>query len=119
MNNATSELTKEELIDFIKDMNSNEILQLNNLFCELANYPDDYIYNFDEGFLEEIFTGSKDDLARAIFYGDFNYSHEFIFFNGYGNLETKSHLDYKCLPDYLDNIAQYILDNYSDFEELF
>ena len=115
----TIDSTKLEVIEFIKMMNSAEILELNNLFCELANYHDNHIYYLDEEFFEEIFCGSKDELARSIFYGDFSYSHDYVFFNGYGNLETKSYLDYNNLPDFVDNIAQYIIDNFSDFEQIF
>lgn len=109
---------KNEIIDAIKEMNSEQIFELNNKFCEIEKYDNDYYYINDDYFLNEMFT-EKIDVARAVQYGDYNIHHEFVKFDGYGNLESTDFLDWEDLPDTLENIAECIVENYEDFESLF
>lgn len=111
-------MNKEKITELILEMNSNEILELNNRFCEIAHYHDDFIYCNDEDFFET-WGASGYEVARSTFYGNYNFSHDFVRFDGYGNLESLSYLDSNCLPDLVDNIAEFIQDNFEDFEDLF
>ena len=54
------------------------------------------------------------EVARAIYYGDYNYNDEYIKFNGYGNLETFSKYDYKELLE--ENIEE-ITENLIEYAE--
>lgn len=110
--------TRNELIEMIKDFDTHEIFELNNRFCDYANYFDDYIYINDEEFFDNYFT-EKIEIARAVQYGDYNIHHEYVKFNGYGNLETMDFLDSDNLPDIVENIADYVVENYEDFQDLF
>lgn len=113
-----TKLTVHAIIEAIYDMGTNEIFDLNNTFCEEANYCDDIIYSNDDDFLDMAFS-SKIDAVRAAVYGDYNYHHDFVKFNGYGNLETFDRLTSDNLPDIVQNIAEYIHDNFEPFEYLF
>lgn len=62
-------------------------VQWHNEFCSKHNYMDGFIYSFDEDFFETMFS-SKMEVARAVSYGDVNFHHDYVRFNGYGNLET-------------------------------
>lgn len=111
-------MKQEQILNLILEMDSEQILQLNNLFCEHANYHDDYIYLNDEDFFET-WGASGYEVARSTFYGDYNFSHDYVKFNGYGNLESMSYLDKDSFPDSAENIAEYISENFEDFEDFF
>lgn len=111
-------MKQEEILSLILEMDSDQILELNNLFCENANYPDDYIYINDEDFFET-WGASGYEVARSTFYGDYNFSHDYVKFNGYGNLESMCYLDEDSFPDSAENIAKYISENFEDFEDFF
>jgi hypothetical protein len=111
-------LTLDQIISAIKEMDTNQIFDLNNTFCDEANYMDDIIYNNDEEFFDMAFS-TKIDAARAVCFGEYNYHHDFVKFNGYGNLDTMQYLSYNDLPDIVENIAEYILENFEPFEYLF
>lgn len=112
--------TVQQIIDVINAMDQNELIQLNNEYSDAIG-SDDQIFGNDQDFLETFFHSNPDSLARAIFYGDYNYSHEFVRFNGYGNLETFSWFEKKDLCEYVQTIAEYIAENpkyFSQFDEI-
>jgi hypothetical protein len=113
--------TRDELIQDlmieIKEMDSSEIFDLNNRFCDSANYSCDQLFMNDDEFFE-IFFSKSIDAVRAVHFGDYNWSHDFVMFDGYGNLQSYSYLDYNNLPDMPLNIAEYIVDNFNEFSDL-
>jgi len=113
--------TRDELIQDlmieIKEMDSSEIFDLNNRFCDSANYSCDQLFMNDDEFFE-IFFSKSIDAVRAVHFGDYNWSHDFVMFDGYGNLQSYSYLDYNNLPDMPLNISEYIADNFHEFSDL-
>jgi hypothetical protein len=112
MNTEIEKYQVEQIIEVINQLDYNELITLNNEFCEAANYPDNEIFYNGEDFYNDFFGDKPIQLARAIFYGDFNFSHDYIIFNGYGNLETFA--DYNIinnLADSVKNIAKHVCDN--------
>jgi hypothetical protein len=103
-----------EIIETIKNDNF-ECMHLNNIYVsEICNDPDNEIFVLDKEFFNMFFEGQAFNLVQRIIYGDVNLNHEFIKFDGYGNLES---LEYPS--DYLElsqNIAEAIFDNPSYFE---
>ena len=76
---------KYELLDDLTDV---EKLDLYNRYCEYNDDYDSMIYPNDSEFLETMFGTNVDAVARAIAYGDYKYTDEYIKFDGYGNLQT-------------------------------
>jgi hypothetical protein len=111
--------TKETIIAQIKEMSSEEIMNLNNLLCDELNHPDDIIYTNDGEFLEMAFGADVLRAVQATFYGNYNYSHEYVMFNGYGNLDSFQYLDHNNLFDILENIADYVMADFNTYEDLF
>ena len=108
----------QTIIDEIYSMNENELIELNNIYCESCNYTDSHIYSNDEEFFEMLgWSGLR--VAQAVFYGDYNYSHEWITFNGYGNFETYAYFTTDNLIDLVETISQYVTENYNEFSHLF
>lgn len=83
-----------DLIDFCNDQgienleNEGEnLLNLWNEYCS-ENNMDDYIHFFDDDFFDTYFYNRPLEAARAASFGNLNWSDDYIYFNGYGNLES-------------------------------
>jgi hypothetical protein len=113
----TLEQLTNQVIDLIKGFNDEELIQLNNEYCESINAMDSTIYSNDPEFLEMAFGTNVDAVARAIFYGDYNYSHNWVRFNGYGNLETFNWFEVKDLCELVPTMAEYIVETFQDFSQ--
>lgn len=70
----------------------------------------DYWEN-SEWFFEECFH-TKEEVARAICYGNYNYMDDLVKFNAYGNLESCSEYEFEEeIKDYIDEISETIVEN--------
>ncbi len=121
MTNTTTTTALDQVIDIINAMDDSELIQLNNDYCQEIGDNDSEIWGNDEDFLNTFFGNNPDSLARAIFYGDYNYSHDYVRFNGYGNLETMNYFEAKDLCELVPTIAAYIVENprnFSQFDEV-
>ena len=111
-------MKKEMLLNEIKGLLLNDLDTLKDAVRELNSWNAclDYldVYNNDDEFFNMFFEGKPAELARAIYYGDFNYNDEYIKFNGYGNLETFSKYDYEELLE--ENIEE-ITENLIEYAE--
>ena len=105
----------------IYDLDTNQLIELNNIYCQSAGYYDNEIYNNDEDFFSTFYPNPGDGLkvAQAIFYGDYNYSHDYVKFNGYGTLESINYFEVSDLCELPETMADFIEDNFSDFDHLF
>lgn len=120
MENLALENLKNELAVIITNMDSEEIFQLNNAYCFVNNCFDDMLYELDDNNINEIMEGKEPiEIIRMTAYGDFNYSHDYFRFDGYGNLESLSYLTSESLPDYVERVIDAILENPEEFEWLF
>ena len=111
-------MKKEMLLNEIKGLLLNDLDTLKDAVRELNSWNAclDYldVYNNDDEFFDMFFEGKPAELARAIYYGDFNYNDEYIKFNGYENLETFSKYDYEELLE--ENIEE-ITENLIEYAE--
>lgn len=114
MNTTT---TTQQIIDIINDMNEAELVQLNNEYCEAANYHDEEIFVNDEEFFSTYFDNDTIGAVRAVSYGSYNYSHNYVKFNGYGNLESFSYFTADDLCENVETMAEYIAENLQDFTQ--
>lgn len=73
----------------IQQLNDSDLLQVWQQVCDLFKLADSHVYNNDDEFFE-IWGANGSEVARAIHFGDYNYSHEYVTFNGYGNLESSN-----------------------------
>ena len=108
-------MKKEMLLNEIKGLLLNDLDTLKNAVRELNSWNAclDYldVYNNDDEFFDMFFEGKPAELARAIYYGDFNYNDEYIKFNGYGNLETFSKYDYEeMLEENIEEITENLIE---------
>ena len=120
-------MKKEMLLNEIKELLLNDVDTLRDAVNELNSWNNclDYliVYENDEEFFDMFFKGRPAEVARAIYYGDFNYNDEYIKFNAYGNLETLSEYDYEELlkenvEEVIDCLIKYVEHISIDNEEL-
>lgn len=61
----------------------------------------------DEDFFNAYFENKPEEAVRAAFYGDYRYMDEYVKFNGYGNLESKSEYQVeKEIKSYIDEVVE-------------
>lgn len=71
-----------------------------------SSLEDYYYYENDSDFYDMAFS-DKMEMAKAIYYGDFDYNDEYVKLNVYGNIETVDKTDYKeILLDNVDEILK-------------
>lgn len=91
----------EELKDLVNELNSWD-----------GSLEHLQVHENDEDFFETFFSGEPDKAVRAAFYGDYNYSHDLVRFNGYANLDSLSYYDYEEeLKESIDEIIENLEDN--------
>lgn len=114
------ETIKNQIIELINNMDQNDLVELNNLYCQSANIYDSEVFSNDEEFFSMFYPNAGDGLkvAQAVFYGDYNYSHDWVSFNGYGNLQSYGYFTTDDLCEHVSVIAEYIEENADDFSDL-
>lgn len=116
-------MTKEEkflkaIIEEINCFDSDQLVQLNNTYCDEQNYPDDQIYSNDANFFADYFSDTM-EAVRAVSYGDYNYTHDWVVLNGYGNLVSMDSVGTDDLCESVDIIAEHVAENFSSYDHLF
>ena len=105
------------IITALEGFTPDQFLEAYHTACRELNYGDDEIYEFDEEFFNTYFDGKPMEAARAASFGDVSWNHEYITFNGYGNLQSiskyaiESHID-------KDRIIEAYKANPSEFSRL-
>lgn len=62
-----------------------ELVSKWNDYCDENSYPDDMIYSMDD--FDELMSGQTPwDIAKSVYFGEFNPNKDWFWFNGYGNL---------------------------------
>ena len=103
----------EYLKNYLENLSNNELLEVNNEYNEY-----DQIYFNDEDFFEMFSNGYE--VAKAIFYGDYNYPHAFVKINDFGELESADFVDLLIDIDdlaYILEDADYLKDEYEEQKE--
>ncbi len=114
--------TIEAITDYLNELDNSDLVRIHNEYCQSANMDSDEIYSNDEEFFNMFFEGKVIEAVRAATYGDFNYSHDYVIFNGYGNLDSfnnpADHVDIAAIAeDILENESNYIDIELEEVEE--
>lgn len=113
-------MNKDELLDSIKQaFIENE--DLRSIVMDINSY-DGYFddmqwWDNDEDFFETFFGTAIMDAVRAVCYGEYNYTDEYVKINAYGNLETTNYIQDE-LEGYVDDIVEHIIDNWSELNNI-
>lgn len=107
--------TAEAIREHLETLDSDTLVRINNQYAQ-EHDSDSEIYWNDEDFFSTFFPTAI-EAVRAGAYGDYNYSHPYIYFNGYANLET---LDSVTLDDIrvdLTALIEDIIENPDDYAD--
>lgn len=104
--------TQEAVEQHLRSLNNSDLVQAHNQSRENANDMDSQIFENDEDFFDTHFNKAI-DAVRAAHFGTYNYSDNFVTFNGYANLESFDNVE-----DNVDisEIAADILENEQDYD---
>lgn len=95
-----SELDANQLREMVNEVNSWDS-SLENL---------EY-YENDDDFFNTYFSNNVIEAVRAVSFGDYNYSDDYVRLDDYGNLESASEYEYYSeLENYADEIAERYLE---------
>jgi hypothetical protein len=109
----------KKIIEQIDSFGSNELVNLNNTYCYETDQTDDLIHSNDTDFFDVNFSGKIMEAVRAVSYGDYNYMHDYVKFNGYGNLVTMDSVNVEDLCESVDIIAEHVAENFKCYDHLF
>lgn len=84
-----------------------ENLRIINNECSMYNGSTDEINVNDEEFFNIFFNNNVDEAVRAVCFGDYRYTDDFVMFDGYGNLQSFNEYELKHYLD-LDEMAYQI-----------
>jgi hypothetical protein len=115
---TTEEKKLESIVDQINNLDTEDLIRLHNSYCKEANYSDNEIYGNDEDFFETFFSNNVIDAVRAASHGEYNFSENYVKFDGNGNLESFNYFGTDDLIDEVYIIADFILENENDFDGL-
>jgi len=107
------------IIEEINCFDNDQMVQLNNEYCDQQNSPDDQIYSNDANFFADVYGGDVMEAVRAVSYGDYNYSHDWVRYNGYGNLVSMYRVGDDDLCENIEIIAENVCENFSSYDHLF
>lgn len=84
---------KENLKKYLLE-NEDELM---SVVSEINGYDGSFehleVFTNDEDFFDNYFV-KPHDAVRAVYYGEYNYTDDYVKFNGYGNLESTSEYEY-------------------------
>lgn len=108
------DMKKGRILDYLKenvDVISQLVSECNGWDGSLEEY---YYYENDEEFFNMFFADKPMEVARAIYFGDYNYNDDYVTFNGYGNLKS---IDRYEMTNELEHDAEYIFDTWFELYE--
>jgi hypothetical protein len=120
-NTTTTPTTKEEIISLIieamNNLDTEDLIQLNNTYCWRTS-DESEVYGNDEEFFSTFFSTNSFEAVRSAHFGDWRFQDNYVQFNGYGNLVSFNSFEVKDLPDLPQNIAEVIYENPDEFSYL-
>ena len=113
----TNTLAQVQISQVIEQLKQDESLLLETYSEYASNNGYNSVDENDEDNINMLFANSHDAI-RSAFYGDYNPSHAYFTFNGYGNLQSFEYLDDDNSPIDIEELAQWIVDNelYNDYD---
>lgn len=108
MKNTNKDLAAVQLSQVIEQLKQDDSI-LMQAYCDYsAENGYDSVYDNDEDSINMMFDNTHDAL-RAAFYGDYNPSHAYFTFNGYGNLQSFEYLDSDSSPIDISELAEWLI----------
>lgn len=114
-------ITKSKLMNYLKDLDAFEKMAIINGINGLTGDFEDFaVYENNEEFFDMYFADKPLELARAIYFGNYNYHDDFVCINVYGNLKTYDIFNYEntFIDYYMEDVADWLLRNVNEWDYL-
>lgn len=95
----------EDLMSIISDINSYD-----------SSFDDIQWWENDEDFFNTFYGEDIMEAVRAVCYGDYTFTDEYVKINAYGNLETTNYIQDE-LEGYVDEIVDHLVENWDEFKD--
>lgn len=79
---------ENEITEKTDSWGDSEWVAAHNTYCDNQKDGDSYIYSNDESFFDEHFNGRVWDAVRAVSYGEYKVSDNYVTFDGGANLQS-------------------------------
>ena len=87
-------------------------MRIINNECAIYNGSTDEINVNDEEFFNIFFENNVDEAVRAVCFGDYRYTDDFVMFDAYGNLQSFNEYELKYYLDLEEMAYQISKENY-------
>ena len=98
----------ELLIEKLKD-NVDVIGEMVSDVCSYNGHLEEFNWYYNDEYFYDDYFDDKQEIARAVYYGDYNFCDDYVRFNAYGNLETCC--EYERERELVNNVEE-ILDTW-------
>ena len=95
----------EDLLSIVSDINSHD-----------GYFDDMQWWENDEDFFDTFYADDIMGAVRAVCYGDYTFTDEYVKINAYGNLETTNYIQDE-LEGYVDDIVDHLIENWDEFKD--
>lgn len=95
----------EDLLSIVSDINSHD-----------GYFDDMQWWENDEDFFDTFYADDIVGAVRAVCYGDYTFTDEYVKINAYGNLETTNYIQDE-LEGYVDDIVDHLIENWDEFKD--
>ena len=111
MSKIEVERTVQAVKEYLNNISDSDLLHIYNAVHQELGYGDDEIYINDEEFFKMYFENNVWEAIQRIHFGDWEYSDDYVKFNGYGNI-----VSFRNISDEIsiDELAQNVIDNIDD-----
>ena len=95
----------EDLMSIVSDINSYD-----------GSFDDVQWWENDEDFFNTYYADDIMGAVRAVCYGEYNFTDEYVKINAYGNLETTNYIQDE-LDEYVDEIVDHLVEDWDEFKD--
>lgn len=109
----------QEFVTVFNGLSTDKAVRLHNIWCENTSHYDDIIYPNDDETIDEHLQGkTPSDILRMSFYGRYNSSHDYFWYNGYANLVSGDFTNEIDIINDGETYANYFFENPDEIEEI-
>jgi hypothetical protein len=98
------------IMEALEEMEIEKLVSIHNERCYDQNYYDDEIFYNDDDFFNTYYHNKVIEAVRAVTYGDYRYTDEYMRYNGYGNLVSMTEWE---VGNWIDKneVAEWMIEN--------
>jgi len=112
-------MDKDELLESIKAafVETEDLMSIVSDINSYDGYFDDIQWwENDEDFFNTYYADDIMGAVRAVCYGEYTFTDEYVKINAYGNLETTNYIQDE-LEGYVDDIVDHLIENWDEFKD--